>query len=233
MFPKKNSSQFLAAPRLAGQSLRDEKERLTDNRLIPFYFSTAFLWLLWVVTELELRSHQPLRPKAFLFLAIVATGVTTIVFGRLWGKFRNLNRGERGELLVAEQLEELRAIGFRCYHDIVLDGFNIDHVVVGPPGVFAIETKFRSGSGLIEFRNGQGIFMAGRPEEGNCLKQARSNAATLNKLVRQDAGIEVFVKPLVVFVGDWKIKNAWRDTDVRVITADDVAIIFSARISPY
>ena len=84
-------------------------------------------------------------------------------------------RGERGELVVAEQLEELRATGFRCFHDIVRDGFNIDHVVVGPPGVFVIETKFRSGSGVIEFRNGQGIFVGGREEERDPFKQARGN----------------------------------------------------------
>ena len=27
------------------------------------------------------------------------------------------------------------------YHDIQADQFNIDHVVVGPSGVFAVETK--------------------------------------------------------------------------------------------
>ena len=54
-------------------------------------------------------------------------------FSWLVPKARALVLGERGELVVAEQLEELRADGFRCFHDIVQNGFNIDHVVVGPP----------------------------------------------------------------------------------------------------
>ena len=34
--------------------------------------------------------------------------------------------------------------GYRVYHDFPGDKFNIDHIVVGPPGVFAVETKARS-----------------------------------------------------------------------------------------
>ena len=133
---------------------------------------------------------------------------------------------------MAEQLEELRTTGFRCFHDIVRDGFNIDHVVVGPPGVFVIETKFRSGSGVIEFRNGQGVVVGGREEERDPLKQARGNARAVHDLIRQDAGLELWVKPLVVFVGDWKVKNAWRDTDVRVLTANGVANYFRNQDQP-
>jgi hypothetical protein len=234
MFQKKRgkSSPPPAVRRLAGQSIRDEKERLTDNWLIPFYFTTVFCWVLWLVMELQVRSHQPPQPKVYLSLAIVVTGVTAIKFGRLWRQYRNLNRGERGELAVAEQLEELRGKGFRCFHDIVRDGFNIDHVVVGPPGVFVIETKFRSGSGLIEFRNGEGIFVGGREEEGDPLKQARGNARVVHDFIRQDAGLELWVKPLVVFVGDWKVKNAWRDTDIRVIMANGIARYFDRQDQP-
>ena len=234
MFPekKRKSSSAPAVRRLAGQSLRDEKERLTNDRLMPFYFAAAFAWVLWGLAEFQARSHWPPEPKVFLGLAIIATGVFVIVVCRVFPRFRNLHRGERGELVVAEQLEELRANGFRCFHDIVQDGFNIDHVVVGPPGVFVIETKFRSGSGVIEFRNGQGIFVGGREEERDPLAQARGNARALHDLIRQDAGVEIWVKPLVVFVGDWKVKDKWRDTDVRAITADGVARYFDRQDQP-
>ena len=213
-----------AVPRLYSHSLRDQDEGLTDNWLIAFFLTTAFCWILWLVMDLHVPSHQPSQPKIYLGFAIVATGLTAIKFGRFWGQFRKLNRAE---LLVAEQLEELRANDFRCFHDIVRDGFTVDHVVVGPPGVFAVETKFRSGSGEIEFKNGQGIFVGGREEKGGILNQARGNARAVRDLIRENVGLEVFVKPVVVFVGDWKVKNGWGDdTDVRVITADDVQPYF-------
>src|SRR5438874_11942150 len=105
--------------RLPGQSLRDQKEQLTDNRLIPFYFTTVFAWLLWGWELYKARAHQPPHPDVLLTLAIAVTGVSAIVLRRLFQTFRNLNRGECGELKVAEALDELRAYGYRPVHDIV------------------------------------------------------------------------------------------------------------------
>ena len=85
---------------------------------------------------------------------------------------------------------------------------------------------------MIEFRNGQGIFVGGREEERDPLAQARGNARAVHDLIRQDAGLEIWVKPLVVFVGDWRVKDKWRDTDVRAITADGVGRYFDRQDQP-
>lgn len=143
-----------------------------------------------------------------------------MAFGRLFRTFRNLNRGERGELRVAEVLDDLRSSGYHAIHDIPANGYNIDHVLVGPAGVFAIETKFRSGHGEIEFRNGDGLFVGGQREKDDSLRQAGSNAANVNRLLKENCGEYFWVKPLLVFVGDWKVKNTWQTTDARVFTID-------------
>ncbi len=229
MFSKRKSP-VIPIPRRPGQSLAEQWQDLVDDRLVAIVFGPAMVWSL--VAGAWIQSTNPSSMRFWLSVAIAATGFCLIGYLRLIPSARALVRGERGERVVAEQLEDLRAAGFRCFHDLVRDGFNIDHVVVGPPGVFVVETKFRSGSGLIEFKNGQGIFVGGRAEEGDCLKQARGNAREVNQLIRRDAGIEVWVKPLVVFVGDWKVKNVWRDTDVRVITANDLPRYFSQQDQP-
>ncbi len=230
MFPEsKKWARPPAFRRSPGQSLRDQEERITDNLLIPLFLATAFCWVLWLVMGLQIRSNQPSEPKIYLCFAIVATSITAIKSGQLWGQFRKLSHGE---LFVSEQLKELDANDFRCFHDVVRDGFNIDHVVVGPPGVFAVETKFRSGSGEIEFKNGQGILVGGREEKRDSLQQARGNARVVHDLIR-DAGVKASVKPVVVFVGDWKVKNSWDDdSDVRVIAADDVQPYFQNEDRP-
>ena len=161
-----------------------------------------------------------------LCLAIVVTSVVAIAFGRLFRKFRALNRGERGERKVAEVLDDLRSSGYRTIHDIPAKGYNIDHVLVGPAGVFAIETKLRSGYGEIEFRNGEGLFVGGHKEEGDPLHQARSNAADVNRLLKENCGQHFWVKPILIFVGDWKVKNRWQTTDVRVFTIPDLLNYF-------
>jgi hypothetical protein len=227
VFPEKSKKQpVLKVRRTAGQSIRDKKERLTDNWLIPLYFSTVFLWLLWVLEDFKARTHQPPAPTSFLYLAIIATGISVIAFGCLRQNFRRLNRGERGELRVAEILDDLRSSGYRAFHDLTGNGYNIDHVVVGPAGVFAIETKFRSGYGEIEFRNGEGLFVGGYPEEKDCLKQARGNAWEVNRIIKEHCRMNRWVRPLVVFVGDWKIKNRWYDTDARVLSTDQLVDYF-------
>lgn len=117
-------------------------------------------------------------------------------------------------------LEELRIDGYKPIHDIVGGNFNVDHVLVGPAGVFAIETKFRSGKGEITFQNGEGLFVGERAEEKDCLKQARGNAAAVSQIIKKTCGKREWVTPLVVFVGEWRVKDDWRDTDVRVFTPD-------------
>ena len=62
--------------------------------------------------------------------------------------------------------------------------------------------------------------------------EARGNAREVNQWIRRDAGIDVWVKPLVVFVGDWRVKNVWRDTDVRVITAPEIGRYFAKQDQP-
>lgn len=232
LFPKKKKSPVLPVPRRAGQSVAEQWEKLLDDPLLPIVFGPMMFWVLALVAWTQSRLSKPLPVMFWLGCAIIATGFAAISLLRLIPRARALVRGERGERAVAEQLEELRADGFRCFHDLVRNGFNIDHVVVGPPGVFVIETKFRSGSGLIEFRNGQGIFVDGREEERDPLKQARGNAREVNQLISRDAGLEVWVKPLVVFVGDWKVKNAWQNTDARVLTARQIGRYFAKQDQP-
>jgi hypothetical protein len=67
----------------------------------------------------------------------------------LRNELRNHQLGYDGERYVASELDAFREHGFRIFHDFVFDmkpggdasTFNIDHIVIGPPGVFAIETK--------------------------------------------------------------------------------------------
>mgnify|MGYP000447730379 CR=1 FL=1 len=46
-------------------------------------------------------------------------------------------------IFVAEALAPLTVDGCRIFHDVPAAAFNLDHVIVGPTGVFALETKTR------------------------------------------------------------------------------------------
>jgi hypothetical protein len=69
--------------------------------------------------------------------------------------------GAEGELRTGRLLEPLEREGFRILHDRKIPGSraNIDHIVIGPPGIFVVETKSLGGS--LQIR-GNDVFVAGR-----------------------------------------------------------------------
>lgn len=66
----------------------------------------------------------------------------------LRGAADNVRKGNEGEMLVGQQLDLLDGAGWRVLHDrrkSVTSPANLDHVVVGPSGVFVIDSKNWSG----------------------------------------------------------------------------------------
>jgi len=69
--------------------------------------------------------------------------------------------GAQGELRTARLLEPLEGEGFRVLHDRKIPGSraNIDHIVIGPPGIYVVETK--SLGGALQIRDND-VFVSGR-----------------------------------------------------------------------
>jgi hypothetical protein len=219
MFTKKRQVRLPTVRRRAGESLSEERERRVYDKLPVIVFLPFLFWFVYVIQKLQEWNHTGPQPRQWLWIAIIGTVVAGLWYWRLFSIARRFNRGERGERRVADVLEELRSDGYKPIHDIVRDGFNVDHVLVGPGGVFAIETKYRSGKGEITVRN-EGVFVGDRLEEKDCLTQARGSAAAIRELIHESCGRREYVTAIVVFVGDWKIRNKWRDANVRVFTPE-------------
>ena len=220
MFGTKRQVRLPQVRRRAGESLRERREKTVDENLLPMISVLFVFWFIYFTQQLQQWTHSSPQPRLWLSIAIIATLVATIWFWRLIPIARRFNRGEIGERHVADVLEELRADGYKPIHDIVGDRFNVDHILVGPGGVFAIETKYRSGEGVITFRNGETLLVGGFPEEKDCLKQARGSAKAVSQLIAENCARREWVTPIVVFVGDWKIRNDWHNSDARVFTPD-------------
>jgi hypothetical protein len=82
----------------------------------------------------ELRAEDPLRTRLARVLR-VHTGE------RAW------RIGGKGEAIVGEQLAKLASPPWYVFHDIPIGsrGANVDHLVIGPGGVFSINTKNLTG----------------------------------------------------------------------------------------
>jgi len=64
--------------------------------------------------------------------------------------YSNWSQGAEGEEVVGKVLEDLAEDGWYVIHDVSFGRGNIDHIVVGPGGVFTIETKSRAGKVWID-----------------------------------------------------------------------------------
>ncbi|MGA7950998.1 MAG: nuclease-related domain-containing protein [Thiobacillaceae bacterium] len=98
------------------------------------------------LTQSYLLGH----PESILRITFsVTTGVLawSFLFFRTYKSARTiwkLRLGYEAELAMGQELDQLMRQGAVVFHDVPAEGFNIDHVLVAPNGVFAIETKGRS-----------------------------------------------------------------------------------------
>lgn len=137
------------------------------------------------------------------------------------GEIRNLRLGLDGELATAEELSQLMFHGYYVFHDLPGDHFNIDHVVIGPAGVFDIETKTRSkpvGKGkqlaMVIFEDSQLKFPD--YQESESIQQAKDQSKWLSEFLRKSVGKAVAVKPVLALPG-WLVERRERDPSIMVI----------------
>ena len=134
---------------------------------------------------------------------------------------RNTRLGHFGERVVAEHLEPLKAAGYHVFHDLPAgeasddSASTIDHVVVGPAGVFAIETKTRrKGRARVGFMAHEIIYDGDAlaypwGEDRHGLDQAHRQAEWLARHLANQTGRAVPVHALLVFPG-WSILRKGR-----------------------
>lgn len=97
--------------------------------------------------------------------------------------------------MVAEKLRNLPD-GYNVFNDITFDGFNIDHVVVGPGGIFLVETK--SHSGTVD-ATGDTLLLNGTQPPKNFLNQTWSQTYQLRDFLKKKTSKEWNVKPILCF----------------------------------
>lgn len=117
---------------------------------------------------------------AFLAAVALAAWAASDYCARRFGRFM---KGARGEEAVARELSMLPA-GWTVFHGVPSrssrGGQDFDHVVLGPGGVFAIETKNWSGPVKIE---GGAVTIGGVPVARSPVVQARREADELRKAI--------------------------------------------------
>ncbi|MBV1713471.1 MAG: NERD domain-containing protein [Desulfomicrobium sp.] len=114
---------------------------------------------------------------------------------KLKKRISHADTGAKAEQAVAEALQELPD-DYYVFHDLEFPGFNIDHVVLGPNGIFLVETKSQNGNITQEhdvlLRNGRKFFK-------DFLKQCWSQAYSLRDHLNAERLRGLSIKPILCF----------------------------------
>jgi len=133
-------------------------------------------------------------------------------------KLQQMRLGLEGEMAVGQELNQLMLHEFRVFHDFPADGFNIDHIVVGKTGVFAVETKARSKPATNNRKNDALVEFDGKVlkfphwSESKPIEQANSQARWLKNWLSNAVGETVFVCPVLAVPGWFITRTAKSDT---------------------
>ena len=154
-----------------------------------------------------------------LFLCVFAAGAAAalVAFLPIWGgtllvcsllgiiwslmiglkRVESFYKGARGEEKIAGILATLPDT-YHVFNDFTVGRNHVDHVVAGPGGVFAIETKFWNGKVTVEDGH---VLLDGQLPDRSPLNQA-IREATLVRNALVAAGWNGLVTPVVAFASD-------------------------------
>lgn len=208
--------------------------QVSGSALAPIIVAYGVLWLM-----VKIAPHTPV----WLGLAIVGVTlvVCAIISGRwLWRQliiYRNYQLGYLGERYVGEQLALLEHDGFQVFHDIPNDEkktkFNLDHVVVGPTGVWLIETKTRrKGRSRPGFKEHEVVFDGCQliwpwGEDHHGLDQTANEVRWLKEWIKTRTSLVVDVRGILTLPGWMVIEKA--HGQIRVLNTKNLPSAIRAR----
>lgn len=195
--------------------------------VIIMYFSVPTMLLAWAMARVP---ADRFKPDGTLWLyglgaaCMFAWGMRDYV--KHWRRRQQARDGLLAERVTGMQLNRLQAQGCIVMHDLPAEGFNIDHVVIAPRGVYAVETKsFRKPKATEEGDTYAVMFDGQRlrfPDfvEVEAVGQAQRQAQWLSRTLKEALGRDVRVIPALALPG-WRVDQAedvWRSCAVKVFS---------------
>lgn len=157
----------------------------------------GMLFLIWIWTQNAASISQMGLPVVIVLVVgfLMVTKSLEKKGTHFKKRAKDAERGAIGEEKVDERIAELPE-GYVSFHDLGFSGFNIDHVVVGPTGVYVVETKSHNGKVTA---NGDALYLNGRPPEKDFINQTWSQTFHIRNLLKDRTGKDCPVKPVLCF----------------------------------
>ena len=137
------------------------------------------------------------HPLAFATAFAVCVAATAFWWRRGLRRVESYFKGARGEERVAGVLDALPNT-WHAFHDFVAGPYHVDHVLVGPAGVYAVETK--NWRGRVTVEQGE-MLVDGRLADRAPLVQTMRQADAVKAVLRA-AGWDGDVAPVLCLASD-------------------------------
>lgn len=196
----------------AGESLRQKIAQLDDqinDQMVLLVLAPAVLSG-FILGTVFVKGGNPTLSNYLTLILLLAIflPIPLVKFARRSWERANYQLGLDAELAVGRELNHIMREGFYVFHDFPEEHNNIDHVVVGPSGVFAVETKGRpkpdKGRGTVDAKviyNGESLCFPDKANDTAAIHQARKQAATLSKWLSSAVGEPVKARPALALPG--------------------------------
>lgn len=208
-----------ARMRPAGESLRlklqDLDEEWTGGALwLVGAMAAPFTFVLTVPSSAMKTQGGLLVTSVLLTVCFVSILFFTVKMWKIQKRSWALSLGFDGERYVGQILtDSLVPLGCRVFHDLPFDGFNVDHLVVSPCGVFVVETKTYSKpvnlkTGKAEYKityDGRSLVFPRKVRQGNELGQTSCITKKVAEWLSGETGTNVPVQAVLLFPG-WFIE---------------------------
>ena len=164
------------------------------------------------------QAAQPSLTVIWISSTICIALIAYLVFNlvRLLSQRKRTRLGYEGELAVGQELNQLMLLGYRVYHDFPADTFNIDHIIVGSKGVFAVETRTRAKGTARKGSQEATVAYDGRmltfadTTDFETIEQAEQQADWLSNWLTTATGEPIAVRAIVTLPG-WVVKRTSAD----------------------
>jgi hypothetical protein len=208
----------------AGESLQNRLLEVVTEEALPWFVAATIFVTFAALDWVRLYLSSKPQPLLWSVIAVVVTGIASFKIRRAMKAAKYLRLGRDGERSVAESLQDLVGKGWRVYNDIPADGFNLDHVAIGPNGILAIETKTKSkpvGHDAQIVVSDRGVSIDHGPWDTTGIAQAQRQADWLGKFFHASTSRKFFVRPVLVFPG-WFVNETRARKDTWVLNPGQV-----------
>jgi hypothetical protein len=256
MLKRKGKRNPLGDPplRLPGQGLDEQLDDAVTGLGLALFLPLT-MPILWAsLLPLSARAGRGWPGGMEVWQAFLCWLAVVVLFWygawRMRSRIRTLRLGMLAERMVGQQLERCRTHGYHVFHDIPCTGrrkaFNIDHVLIGPGGIFVVETKAKSkpdAGETVAWVQGNTVQFSDGSYSANAIPQAMAIGEHVDKLLTEliDKSVALCqaftssrplpVRPILVYPG-WYIDKKRGDWHDVLLTCTEGVVGFIRKSKP-